>query len=190
MIVDEIATGFGRTGNMFAWQTHGVKPDIMSCAKGIANGLPLSAVVGKAEIMDKWTAGAHGGTFGANPVSCAAALATIDALEGGAIENGRRMGEYFIGELKKLQAKYPVIGDVRGLGLMIGMEMVYPDGSPNREMTARIVSLALEHDLYLLSCGCDKNVVRFIAPLTVSKEEIDTALSVLGKVFDQIADEA
>lgn len=153
-------------------------------------GLPLSAVVGKAEIMDKWTAGAHGGTFGANPVSCAAALAAIDALEGGAIENGRRMGEYFIGELKKLQAKYPVIGDVRGLGLMIGMEMVYPDGSPNREMTARIVSLALEHDLYLLSCGCDKNVVRFIAPLTVSKEEIDTALSVLGKVFDQIADEA
>ena len=100
------------------------------------------------------------------------------------------MGEYFIGELKKLQAKYPVIGDVRGLGLMIGMEMVYPDGSPNREITARIVSLALEHDLYLLSCGCDKNVVRFIAPLTVSKEEIDTALSVLGKVFDQIADEA
>ena len=151
---------------------------------------PVGAVVGKAEIMDKWTAGAHGGTFGANPVSCAAALATIDALEGGAIENGRRMGEYFIGELKKLQAKYPVIGDVRGLGLMIGMEMVYPDGSPNREMTARIVSLALEHDLYLLSCGCDKNVVRFIAPLTVSKEEIDTALSVLGKVFDQIADEA
>ena len=190
LIFDEVQTGFGRTGNMFAWQTHGVKPDIMSCAKGIANGLPLSAVVGKAEIMDKWTAGAHGGTFGANPVSCAAALATIDALEGGAIENGRRMGEYFIGELKKLQAKYPVIGDVRGLGRMIGMEMVYPDGSPNREMTARIVSLALEHDLYLLSCGCDKNVVRFIAPLTVSKEEIDTALSVLGKVFDQIADEA
>ena len=190
LIFDEVQTGFGRTGNMFAWQTHGVKPDIMSCAKGIANGLPLSAVVGKAEIMDKWTAGAHGGTFGANPVSCAAALATIDALEGGAIENGRRMGEYFIGELKKLQAKYPVIGDVRGLGLMIGMEMVYPDGSPNREMTARIVSLALEHDLYLLSCGCDKNVVRFIAPLTVSKEEIDTALSVLDKVFDQIADEA
>ena len=190
LIFDEVQTGFGRTGNMFAWQTHGVKPDIMSCAKGIANGLPLSAVVGKAEIMDKWTAGAHGGTFGANPVSCAAALATIDALEGGAIENGRRMGEYFIGELKKLQAKYPVIGDVRGLGLMIGMEMVYPDGSPSREMTARIVSLALEHDLYLLSCGCDKNVVRFIAPLTVSKEEIDTALSVLGEVFDQIADEA
>lgn len=190
LIFDEVQTGFGRTGNMFAWQTHGVKPDIMSCAKGIANGLPLSAVVGRAEIMDKWTAGAHGGTFGANPVSCAAALATIDALEDGAIENGRRMGEYFIGELKKLQTQYPVIGDVRGLGLMIGMELVYPDGSPNRELTARIVALALEHNLYLLSCGCDKNVVRFIAPLTVAKEEIDYALSVLDQVFEQAANEA
>ena len=148
------------------------------------------AVVGRAEIMDKWTAGAHGGTFGANPVSCAAALATIDALEDGAIENGRRMGEYFIGELKKLQTQYPVIGDVRGLGLMIGMELVYPDGSPNRELTARIVALALEHNLYLLSCGCDKNVVRFIAPLTVAKEEIDYALSVLDQVFEQAANEA
>ena len=159
LIFDEVQTGFGRTGNMFAWQTHGVKPDIMSCAKGIANGLPLPAVVGRAEIMDKWTAGAHGGTFGANPVSCAAALATIDALED-------------------------------GLGLMIGMELVYPDGSPNRELTARIVALALEHNLYLLSCGCDKNVVRFIAPLTVAKEEIDYALSVLDQVFEQAANEA
>lgn len=190
LIFDEVQTGFGRTGNMFAWQTHGVKPDIMSCAKGIANGLPLSAVVGRAEIMDRWTAGAHGGTFGANPVSCAAALATIDALEDGAIENGRRMGEYFIGELKKLQTQYPVIGDVRGLGLMIGMELVYPDGSPNRELTARIVALALEHNLYLLSCGCDKNVVRFIAPLTAAKEEIDYVLSVLDQVFEQAANEA
>ena len=183
-------TGFGRTGKMFAWQTHGVKPDIMACAKGIANGLPLSAVVGKAEVMDKWTAGAHGGTFGANPVSCAAALATIDKLEGGAIENGAKMGAYFMDALKKLQAKYPCIGDLRGLGLMIGMEMVQPDGTPDRALTARIVSLALENGLYLLSCGCDKNVVRFIAPLTVSKDEIDFALGVLDKVFAQATAEA
>ena len=179
LIFDEVQTGFGRTGSMFAWQTHGVKPDIMSCAKGIANGLPLSAVVGKSEIMDKWVAGAHGGTFGANPVSCTAALATIDALDNGAIDNGRRMGEYFIGELKKLQRKYPCIGEVRGLDLMIGMELVYPDGSPNRELTGKIIALALERNLFLLACDCDKNVVCFIAPLTVTKEEIDTALTVL-----------
>ena len=190
LIFDEVQTGFGRTGKMFAWQTHGVKPDIMACAKGIANGLPLSAVVGKAEVMDKWTAGAHGGTFGANPISCAAALATIDKLEGGAIENGAKMGAYFMDALKKLQAKYPCIGDLRGLGLMIGMEMVQPDGTPDRALTARIVSLALENGLYLLSCGCDKNVVRFIAPLTVSKDEIDFALGVLDKVFAQATAEA
>ncbi|MDO4269322.1 MAG: aminotransferase class III-fold pyridoxal phosphate-dependent enzyme [Eubacteriales bacterium] len=187
LVFDEVQTGFGRTGHMFAWQAYGVKPDIMACAKGIANGLPLSAVVGRAEVMDKWTAGAHGGTFGANPVSCAAALATIDALENGAVQNGARMGEYFIGGLKKLQSKYPAIGDVRGLGLMLGMELVYPDGSPNRELTARITALALERDLFLLSCGCDKNVVRFIAPLTVSKDEIDRALAVLDEAFSEAA---
>ena len=189
LIFDEVQTGFGRTGNMFAWQTHGVKPDIMCCAKGIENGLPLSAVVGRADVMDKWTAGAHGGTFGANPVSCAAALDTIDALEGGAIANGAEMGAYFMGELKKLQAKYPCIGDLRGLGLMIGMEMVYPDGTPDRGLTAKITKLALDNGLFLLSCGCDKNVVRFIAPLTVSKEEIDFAMGVLHTVFAQTVGE-
>ena len=183
LIFDEVQTGFGRTGNMFAWQTHGVKPDIMSCAKGIANGLPLSAVVGRAEIMDKWVAGAHGGTFGGNPVACAAALATIDALEGGAIENGAKMGQYFMEGLKKIQHKYPVIGDLRGLGLMIGMELVQPDGAPDRALTARVCACALDHGLYLLSCGCDKNVVRFIAPLTVSREEIDMALKILDVAF-------
>ena len=183
LIFDEVQTGFGRTGNMFAWQTHGVKPDIMSCAKGIANGLPLSAVVGRSEIMDKWVAGAHGGTFGGNPVSCAAALATIDALEGGAIENGAKMGRYFMEGLKKIQDKYPAIGDLRGLGLMIGMELVQPDGTPDLALTAKVCACALDHGLYLLSCGCDKNVVRFIAPLTVSREEIDTALEILDVAF-------
>lgn len=183
LIFDEVQTGFGRTGNMFAWQSHGVKPDIMSCAKGIANGFPLSAVVGRSDVMDKWVAGAHGGTFGANPVSCAAALATIDALEGGAIENGAKMGAYFMEGLKKIQAKYPVVGDLRGLGLMIGMELVKADGTPDRDLTAKVIAHALEHNLFLLSCGCDKNVVRFIAPLTVSSEEIDIALSVLDTAF-------
>ena len=183
LIFDEVQTGFGRTGNMFAWQTHGVKPDIMSCAKGIANGLPLSAVIGRADVMDKWAAGAHGGTFGGNPVSCAAALATIDALEGGAIENGAKMGRYFMAGLEKIRGKYPAVGDLRGLGLMIGMELVQQDGTPDRALTARVCAHALAHGLYLLSCGCDKNVVRFIAPLTVSQEEIDMALEILDLAF-------
>lgn len=183
LVFDEVQTGFGRTGNLFAWQTHGVQPDIMACAKGIANGLPLSAVIGKSAVMDKWVAGAHGGTFGANPVSCAAALATLDVLEGGAIENGRAMGAYFLEKLKALQGKYACIGDVRGLGLMIGMELTAPDGTPDRARTAALVSAALEHDLYLLSCGCDKNVLRFIAPLTVTQAEIDRALAILDEVL-------
>ena len=100
------------------------------------------------------------------------------------------MGEYFMGELKKLQQAYPSIGEVRGLGLMIGMELVYPDGSPNRELTSQIIALALERGLFLLSCGCDKNVLRFIAPLTVTKEEIDTAMTILRQSFEETMSEA
>lgn len=183
LVFDEVQTGFGRTGNMFAWQTHDVKPDIMACAKGIANGFPLSAVIGKTEVMDKWDAGAHGGTFGANPVSCAAALKTIEVLEQGAIENGAKMGAYFMKQLAPLQTRYPCIGDLRGLGLMIGMELVTPEGKPDKETTASVVNAALDRGLYILSCGCDKNVVRFIAPLTVTKAEIDKAISILHEAF-------
>ncbi len=186
LIFDEVQTGFGRTGHMFAWQTLGVQPDILACAKGIANGFPLSAVIGRTEIMDKWTAGAHGGTFGGNPVSCAAALATMDILENGAVENGRKMGAYFMEKLNVLAEKYDVIGEVRGLGLMIGMEIAHADGSPDHETTAKILQWALEKNVFLLSCGSDKNIIRFIAPLTVPKEEIDTAVSVLDGALEAV----
>ncbi|MDR1573656.1 MAG: aspartate aminotransferase family protein [Clostridiales Family XIII bacterium] len=187
LIYDEVQTGFGRTGNLYAYQTFGVRPDILTSAKGIANGFPLSAIIAKAEIMRQWPAGAHGGTFGGNPVACAASLATIKVLtEEGVLENGRRMGEYLLGQLLHLQTKYPkVIGEVRGLGLMIGIELLDLHGNPNPDLTQTILAEALKRDLLLLSCGSNKNVVRFIAPLIVTEKEIDYAVEALDDILSK-----
>lgn len=183
LIYDEVQTGFGRTGKMFAQEHFGIRPDIMTCAKGIANGFPLSAVVAKAEIMDQWLPGAHGGTFGGNPIACAAANATIKVLQEGAVENGAKMGEYFMGKLEGLKEKYSCIAELRGLGLMIGMEFLDRDGKPATELTKALQKGALDNDLLLLTCGCYKNVVRFIAPLIVTEKEIDVAVSIMDKVL-------
>lgn len=184
LIFDEIQTGFGRTGKMFAYEHFGFRPDIMSCAKGIASGFPLSAVIGSAEIMKQWPAGAHGGTYGGNPVSCAASLATIDLLENGLIENAAKMGDYLKTKLVELKQKLDaegteVIGDVRGLGLMIGIEFVDENGSPNGDVVKKILGYCYDNGLILLACGAYKQVIRFIAPTTVSQNEIDDALSIL-----------
>lgn len=186
LIFDEIQTGFGRTGKMFAYQNFGVQPDIMAVAKSIASGFPLSAVIAKKELMEQWPAGAHGGTFGGNPVACAAGLATIEVLQSGAIDNCAKMGEYFKDKLMELKSKYKAIGNVRGLGLMIAMEMVRDDKKPDAELTKKIVAKALEMGLLLLTCGSDKNVVRFIAPTIVTKKEIDFAIEVLDKIFQSL----
>lgn len=183
LIYDEVQTGFGRTGKMFAQEHFGVRPDIMTCAKGIANGFPLSAIIAKKEIMEKWEAGAHGGTFGGNPVACAAANATIQVLESGAVENGAKMGAYFMEKLQQLQKKYDCIAQVRGLGLMIGMEFLDAAGKPMTELTAALQKEALEKDLLLLTCGCYKNVVRFIAPLIVTEAEIDKAVEIVDEIL-------
>lgn len=181
LIFDEIQTGFGRTGAMFAWQRFGVKPDIMTLAKGIAGGFPLSAIVARADLMDAWPAGSHGGTYGGNPVACAASLAVIELLENGLLANAERMGEYFLKRLAELQAKYPVIRDVRGLGLMIGIELMTPNDVPDAEAANRLKEKALERGLILLTCGTDKNVVRFIPPTTVSRRDIDTAIDIIDR---------
>ncbi len=184
LIFDEVQTGMGRTGKLFAYEHFGVKPDILSCAKGIASGFPLSAVIAKKEIMKTWNAGAHGGTFGGNPVSCAAALATLEVLtEDGALENASKMGEYFIGRVRALQKKHKEIGDVRGLGLMIAMELVDENGAPDKAKTTELVAKALEKGLILLTCGTHKNVIRFIAPTIVTEKEIDRALDIIDSVF-------
>lgn len=186
LIFDEVQTGFGRTGSLFAWQKFNVKPDIFTCAKGIASGFPLGAVIAKREIMEKWTAGSHGGTFGGNPVACAAALATLDVLEGGAIENGAKMGQYLNERLLELKRNYDFIGDVRGIGLMQAVEIVKRNKEPDSELTSRIKEKALEKGLLLLTCGIYKNVIRFIAPTTVTREEMDSAINIIKETLAEI----
>lgn len=184
LIFDEIQTGIGRTGELYAYQTFGVKPDILTSAKALGGGIPLSAVIAKKEIMDAWPSGAHGGTFGGNPLACAAGLKTLEIIErDNLLENCRAMGDYFLGKLSELQKKYPLIGDVRGVGLMDAIEIVTPDGKPDAATCSKIKERALEKNLLLLTCGSGHNVVRFIAPLNVTKTEIDMAVAVLDEVI-------
>lgn len=190
LIFDEVQSGMGRTGKLFAYEHFGVKPDILTSAKGIANGFPLSAVIGKKEIMEQWPAGAHGGTFGGNPVACAAANAVLDELtDGGMLDNAAKMGDYFKEKLFALQKKYPsVIGDVRGLGLMLAMEMVHPDETPDADITTAIRTKALEKGLLLLGCGTNHNIVRFIAPTIVTEKEIDIAINIIDECLKELTE--
>lgn len=188
LIFDEVQTGIGRTGELYAYQTFGVKPDILTSAKALGGGVPLSAIIAKKEIMDQWPAGAHGGTFGGNPLACAAGLKTLEIIERDhLLDNCKKQGAYFLDELKELQAKYPArIKEVRGVGLMVAMELCDEAGKPDAKLTAAIKAGALEKDLLLLTCGSDHNVVRFIAPLIVGKEEIDKAMDIIAGVFEEI----
>lgn len=185
LIFDEVQTGIGRTGELYAYQTFGVKPDILTSAKALGGGIPLSAVIAKKEIMDKWPAGAHGGTFGGNPLACAAALETLRIIdEDGLLDNCKKMGSYFKTRLMELKDKYPnVIGDVRGVGLMIAMEIVDEDGKPDAKMTAEVKEKALDRDVLLLTCGSDHNVVRLIAPLIITEKEIDIVIDVIDDIL-------
>lgn len=184
LIYDEIQTGFGRTGKMFAYEYFDVQPDILTLAKGIASGFPLSAIVANREIMEQWPAGSHGGTFGGNPVACAASLATISILEREGLTNAQEMGNYFKSKLEDIAKQVNVIKDVRGLGLMLGIELVDENGNPDSALLQEIRNKGLEEGIILLGCGVDKNVLRFIAPTTVKKEEIDRVLGFLKRVLN------
>ncbi len=189
LIFDEIQTGFGRTGTMFAAQGLGVTPDIMAIAKGIASGLPLSAVVAPQDLMAKWTPGAHGTTFGGNPISCAAALATLEVFrEERLLENAKRQGQRAMGFLRQLlgsKDKYPIVGDVRGMGLMIGIEFVDPaDGrTPNGGAVEAVLGECLERGLILYPCGSYGQSIRFIPPLVVSDQELDKGLGIFEEAI-------
>ena len=191
LVIDEVQTGFGRTGAMFAHEHTATEPDILILAKGIASGMTLSGIVARRELIEAWPPGTHGGTYGGNVVSCAAALATIDVLESeGLIENARERGNQLLDGVRALQSRYPVIGDTRGLGLMVAMELVQPGAGDGREPNAAavkaVLSGALERNLMLLSAGPYGNVVRIIPPLVTTAEEVDLALGILDEVFASI----
>ena len=180
LIMDEVQTGFGRTGKWFTSDVYGIRPDIMAMGKGIANGLPLSAFGASKELMDAWPPGSHGTTFGGNPISCAAAAATIEALED-VIPQVPKLSDHAFDRWNELYDQFRTIGDVRGLGLMIGIELVKPDGiTANPEAMVALSKYALDHELLVLPCGPDVNVIRFIPPLNVSTEELDQGIDVLA----------
>lgn len=184
-VADEIQTGMGRTGKMFACEHFGLDPDIMTLAKGIASGMPLGAMVARDAIMT-WVPGSHASTFGGNPVSCRAALATLDLLQDGLIENAAVMGAYFKEQLLHLQARHRLIGDVRGIGLMLAIELVTDRVKKTKAIPERnqVVDLAFHRGLLLLGCG--ENSIRFIPPLTICQEEIDRAMTILDEVLTAI----
>lgn len=183
LVLDEVQSGMGRTGKWFASEHFGVVPDIMTVAKGIASGMPLSAVVSTKEIMGQWSPGAHGTTFGGNPVSCAAAAATIDVIEEeGLLDNARLVGEYAMQRLNDIKDRYTCLGDVRGLGLMIGVEFM-KEGKPDASGLKEVLDYCLEHGLVMVECGVDKNIIRLAPPLVVKKEEMDRGLGILEDAF-------
>jgi 4-aminobutyrate aminotransferase len=179
LIFDEVQCGIGRTGRMFASQHWGVTPDIMSLAKGLASGMPLGVVAARRRHMEQWKRGAHGNTFGGNPLCCAAGLATLELVEREYAANAATVGEYFIGRLRELQQRFPAIGDVRGKGLMIGMELVTDRASrtPARALCEAVLTRAFHNGLLLLSCGL--STVRFIPPLMINRGHVDEAMELL-----------
>jgi len=187
LILDEVQSGMGRTGKWFASEHFGVLPDIMTVAKGIASGLPLSAVSSTKAIMSKWPAGAHGTTFGGNPVACAAAIATLAVIEeDGLLENARVVGSYALERLRAAREKYPCIGDVRGLGLMIGIEFVTHGRGPYTEGLKQIMAYCLGKGLILIESGVDKNIIRLAPPLIVKKEEMEKGLDILEEAIEKV----
>jgi 4-aminobutyrate aminotransferase len=185
LIFDEVQSGVGRTGRMWACEHSGVKPDIMTSAKGLGSGMPIGAIIAKKTIMEQWKRGAHGNTFGGNPLSCAAAIATIDLVRSEYVANAARVGEYFMAQLRQLQQSYRCIGEVRGRGLMIGMELIENDAerTPARALCDRLVTRGFYNGLLLLSCGV--STLRFMPPLCVTRAEIDEAMVLLRKALDE-----
>lgn len=194
MVVDEIQSGFGRTGKLFAIEHSGVKPDILVMAKGLGNGMPISAVGASHEIMSKWKKGTHGGTYGGgNAIVASAALATIETMLNEKIpQQAAETGKYLMTKLRGVQDKYPVIGDVRGQGLMVGTEFT-ENGKASKSIASKVQSLCLNENLLLLNCGTNENVIRWIPPLIVTMDQIDEAVDIfehaVGEASAESADE-
>ncbi|MDQ7794959.1 MAG: aspartate aminotransferase family protein [bacterium] len=187
LVFDEIQTGFGRTGDWFASQLFGVVPDVLAVAKAIASGFPLSAVCAHRDLMGKWTPGAHGTTFGGNPVAAAAAVATLEVMHReGLPARARRLGQQALARFRDLAGRAERLGDVRGEGLMIGLEFVQPgpDRRSDPDFCRRVRERCLERGVLLYPCGFDDHVIRFIPPLTVSEEHLEEGIAVLEEAVD------
>jgi 4-aminobutyrate aminotransferase len=186
-IADEIQTGFGRTGRWFGYEHFGVQPDIITIAKGLGSGLPISGVVASLELMRRWPPGSHGGTYGGNAVAAAAAVATIQVIrEEGLLENAQARGQQLMAGLRHLQEMYPAMGDVRGLGLMIGVEFRTPDRRPDKATAKAVAHACLERGLLLLTCGPWDNTIRWIPPLVVTEAQIEEALTIFGRALADV----
>ena len=186
LVCDEVQSGMGRTGKMFGVEHAGIEPDMIAVAKGVASGLPLGALVARAELMH-WDPGAHASTFGGNPVSCAAALATLDLLEGGLVARAGEMGAHLYRRLMEVMARHPTIGDVRGLGLMTAVDLVTSRETrqPDPAMRNAVVGQAFHRGLLLLGCG--ESAIRFSPPLVISREQIDSAVEIFEAAVDAAA---
>jgi 4-aminobutyrate aminotransferase len=171
---------------MFAAEHTGVAPDIMTLAKGLGSGLPIGMVVAKKTLMEKWQRGAHGNTFGGNPLCCAAALATVGLVEREYAANAERTGDYFISKLRELKLRYDCVGDVRGKGLMLGMELVEnrSNKTPAAGLCDRLITRAYHNGLLLLSCG--QSTIRFMPPLSITNADVDEALTILTASLDEV----
>ena len=185
MVADEVQSGFGRTGTLFAMEQFGVKPDLITLAKSIAGGLPLSSVIGRSDLMDSAHIGGIGGTFGGNPVACAAALAVLEVMDDEQLpERANEIGKKVRSKVESLKDKCPWIGGVRGLGAMIGVIIIDPEtGAPDKKRTSRIHKYALEHGLVMITAGTDGNIIRTLMPLTIKDDILDQSLDILSKAI-------
>ncbi|MCS6826631.1 MAG: aminotransferase class III-fold pyridoxal phosphate-dependent enzyme [Caldilinea sp.] len=188
LIIDEVQSGFGRTGKFFAFEHAGVEPDILVMAKGLGSGMPISAIGARAELMARWKPGTHGGTYGGgNAIAAAAAAATIDVIrEERLVENAAQQGARLLKGLREIQAEHPVIGDVRGRGLMVGVEFTAPDGRPAADVAVRVQAECLRRNLLLLTCGTYGNVIRWIPPLVVTADQVDDALAIFNEAMASV----
>jgi len=186
LIMDEVQTGFGRTGKMFATEWEGIVPDIITMAKGIAAGMPLSGFAARKELTSKWDAGRHGTTFGGNPVSCASALASIKVIEEEKLaERALTAGNDIIARLKKMAEGKQHVAEVRGRGMMIGIEFNDAEGHPSKEWGEKVTKHCFDNKLLVLACGYKGHVIRLIPPLNASDREIDDALKIIENAISE-----
>ncbi|PJZ79577.1 4-aminobutyrate--2-oxoglutarate transaminase [Leptospira meyeri] len=189
LIADEVQSGFARTGKLFAIEHSGIKPDLITTAKSLAAGMPLSAVIGKTSIMDAVEPGGLGGTYAGNPVACAAGIAVMDLIEEeGILDKSVQLGKLLVNELNEIKKSYPHIGEIRGLGAMVAFELVENGDAnkPSADLAKKLTAKALEHGLVLLSCGVYGNVIRILVPITAEESIVKEGLSIITKSLKEI----